>query len=181
MPCFYAIRHGQSEYNIRHLCNDDITKNVQLTAKGIAQAQLAAKQIALKNISKIYCSPLTRTVQTAEIINQQLSVPVTIEARLCDIHTGFDSQPVDAYLEFIASDPLHARVDGYESLTDHYNRVTAFLIELEKNKDFNCLLVAHEETMRVFKAWSENLPLREVVGMQFENCQLYSFSCSAEK
>ena len=178
---FWGIRHGQSEYNLKNLCNDDVSKKVKLTEYGIEQAQMVAQELASHNISQIICSPLTRTVQTAEIISRRLSKPLFKEMRLCDIHTGFDGRAVDDYLSFISKDPLNTKMDGYESLSDHFHRVSQFLDELKSKKETNLLLVAHEETMRVFKAWSENLDLKDVVGMSFENCKPFYFQKRHDK
>lgn len=178
---FLGIRHGQSEYNLRGLCNDDPKQRVPLTKLGRQQAHLAAEKLDNAQISRIYCSPLLRTIQTAQIINNVIQRPLKIEPRLRDIHTGFDSLPVATYLDFIADDPLHARVEGCESLSDHFVRVSSFLEELQGGSQKLVLLVVHEETLRVFKAWSENSPLLQVLGLPFGHCQPFEFDNTIEQ
>lgn len=172
---FTAIRHGQSDYNIRELCNDKPEIPVSLTELGKQQAEEAVARLKNCKLSKIVVSPLLRTRQTADIINRSLRLPLAVDDRLCDIHTGFDSRPVADYMAFIASDPLHTKITGYESLLEHQARVCCLLDELYEQGEDQLLLVAHEETLRVFKAWSENLELSSVVGLPFKNAHPYEF------
>jgi probable phosphoglycerate mutase len=172
---FIGLRHGQSTYNLRHLCNDDPAREVRLTGKGIAQAGAAIAALRQAGPTAIHCSPLPRTVQTARIVNAALHLPLHLEPALADIRTGFDGRPVAAYLAAIAHDPLHARHNGGESLQDHCARVSACLQRLAEQGRDNLLLVAHEETLRVFKAWAEGLPLQQVIGLPFGNCEPYLF------
>ena len=65
---FIGLRHGQSSYNLQHLCNDEPKRNVRLTELGVRQAQAAVSLLREGPPTAIYCSPLPRTVQTAEIV-----------------------------------------------------------------------------------------------------------------
>lgn len=172
---FVGLRHGQSTYNLRHLCNDDPARDVPLTAKGIAQAEAAVPVLQQLGLRAIHCSPLPRTVQTARAVNTRLQLPLRLEPGLADIRSGFDGRPVADYMAAIAHDPLHARVHGGESIQDHFERVCNCLQGLADEGEDNLLLVAHEETLRVFKAWAEGLPVRQVIGLPFDNCKPYFF------
>ncbi|MGD2118133.1 MAG: histidine phosphatase family protein [Chromatiales bacterium] len=172
---FIGLRHGQSTYNLQSLCNDDPTQPVNLTEVGIQQAQRAANELAGKGINKIFSSPLPRALQTAGIINEVLDIPITVEPRLADIRSGFEGKPVKDYMAAIAADPLNSKINGGESILEQYQRVSGFLDEIYHAGLDNVLLVAHEETLRVFKAWSEGLQPEEVIGLPFENCRSYLF------
>ena len=172
---FIGLRHGQSTYNLQHLCNDDPARGVQLTPLGEAQARAAVDKLRDYSPSAICCSPLPRTVQTAQIINQALDLPLQVEAGLADIRSGFDGRPVADYQAAIAHDPLHARVNGGESLLDHFQRVSACLDRLAEQGANDLLLVAHEETLRVFKAWAEGLAPRQIIDLPFANAEPYLF------
>lgn len=172
---FVGLRHGQSTYNLRQLCNDDPARDVSLTGLGIAQARAALPALRQYDLSTIYCSPLPRTLQTAQVVNAQLRLPLRVLDGLADICTGFDGRPVAEYQAAIAHDPLHARANGGESLLEHFQRVSACLDGLAGQGVEMPLLVAHEETLRVFKAWAERLPLEQVVGLAFANALPYRF------
>lgn len=170
-----GLRHGQSAYNLLGLCNDDPARKVDLTALGVAQAGEAARRLADEPIERIFCSPLLRARRTAEIVVESVGLDVTVDDRLDDIRSGCDGRPVTEYFAAIAADPVDARVDGGESLRDYQQRVNGFLDWLA-GQPYRCvLLVTHEETLRILKAYCERLELREVVGRSFANCEPYYF------
>jgi len=104
---------------------------------------------------RILVSPLPRTHQTAEIVNRYHTVPIEVHDALADIRSGFESQPVLDYFAAIRHDPLRARVNGGESLLDHKQRVLRFIDWLKTQPDEAVLVVAHEETLRVFISYFE--------------------------
>ena len=168
-----ALRHGQSEYNLRGLCNDDPASRVDLTTLGITQALAAAEHLTAEPIERIFWSPLLRAQRTAEIVASRLGLVATVDPRLADIRSGCDGRPVAEYLGAIAHDPVDARVGDGESLRDYQSRVNGFLDWLA-GKPWHCvLLVAHEETLRMFWAHCEGLDLKEVVARKFDNCVPY--------
>ena len=155
----YVMRHGHTNYNDLGLCNHDPDVDVHLDDTGKQQAQAAAKQLRDVALDRIIVSPLPRTRQTAEIINQYHNAPIEARPDIVDIRTGFEGRAVSEYFAAIAHDPLNARVNGGESLLDHKQRVLGFIHWLQHQQDENMLVVAHEETLRVFVAWFEgNIP-----------------------
>lgn len=149
------MRHGRSNYNDLGLCNNDPARDVYLTEAGIAQAQSAALALREVAFERILVSPLPRTRQTAETVNRYHTAPIAVHADLADIRSGFEGKPVSDYFAAISHDPLRARVNGGESLLDHKQRVLRFIDWLKAQQDKNLLIVAHEETMRVFVAYFE--------------------------
>ena len=151
----YVMRHGRTNYNELGLCNDDPDADVHLNETGKRQAQAAAEQLRDATIDRIIVSPLQRTRQTAEIVNQYHQAPIEVHPDIIDIRSGFDGKAVDEYFAAIAYDPLNARVNGGESLLDHKQRVLGFIDWLQGQPSANILVVAHEETLRVFVAYFE--------------------------
>lgn len=175
MRCI-GLRHGQSEYNLRGLCNDDPARRVVLTDVGRRQARAISPSLRERGIEQVFSSPLPRAVQTAELAIAGMPLAVTLDERLADIRSGFDGRAVVDYLTAIAADPVHTRVNGGESLIDYHARVNGFLDWLA-DRPWNCvLLVAHEETLRVFKARSESLAPAQVFGLPFSHCVPYVFA-----
>jgi len=172
----WAVRHGQSEYNLLGLCNDDPNKQVSLTDEGRLQAARAAALMIAAPFDAAFSSPLPRAVQTAEILLAGRILPLRIEPRLADIRSGFDGKPVNDYFAATAHDPLHARVNGGESLLDHKARVGGFLNWLAVQPYHCVLLVAHEETLRVFRARADSLIDEQLRELHFANCEPYRFS-----
>ena len=172
----YVIRHGQTNYNLLGLCNDDPSKNVTLTETGLRQAEAAAKQLAHAQLSKIYVSELPRTHQTAEVINRYHNAPVVINPCLNDIRTGFDSQPVEDYFTATKHDRYNFTPPGGESVKEFQNRVLRILEVLKQSDHKSVLLVTHEEAMRVFYAYFNKLNPQQMLELNFGNCEVVKFT-----
>lgn len=103
-------------------------------------------------------------------------MPIEIHPDLADIRSGFEGKPVAEYFTAIATDPLHLRVNGGQSLLDHKLRVMRFIDWLTKQQNETLLIIAHEETMRVFVAHFEgciaDAQLRDI---QIGNCEYRHF------
>lgn len=91
------IRHGQSEWNavFNRTRIDPGIPDPPLTPIGREQALRAAETLAARNLSRLLVSPYRRTLQTAEIIARELSLPMVIEplvreraAYSCDVGTA---------------------------------------------------------------------------------------------
>ena len=171
----YFMRHGQTNYNIQSLCNDDPTKDVHLTDTGIQQAEIVAQKLKSKPLDIIFISELSRTRQTADIINQYHHADIVPQPLINDITSGFDSQPVEEYKTVISHDPLHAKANNGESLLEHKQRVIHFIDWLSQQTYKEVLVVAHEETLRVVSAYFNQLPDEEMIELSFDNCEYYEF------
>jgi probable phosphoglycerate mutase len=168
----YVMRHGRTNYNDLGLCNDDPAVEVHLNQLGIQQAQAAANRLRNVRLDQIIVSPLARTRETAEIINQYHHTPIEVHAGIADIRSGFDGKAVGEYFAAIAHDPLNARINGGESLLDHKQRVMGFIRWLQNQPQENVLVVAHEETLRVFIAHFEgNVPDECLRDIHIGNCE----------
>ena len=158
----YIIRHGQTNYNVLGLCNDNPARGVYLTEQGVTQAERVAKNLAFDPIDAIFVSQLPRTRQTARFINAYHNVRIIERAEINDIRTGFDGRPVDEYFALVGNDRLGKVPPGGESLSQFKIRVNAFIDSLLQEPYRNILVVAHEETMRVFAARFNNLTDQEM-------------------
>jgi probable phosphoglycerate mutase len=162
------MRHGRTNYNELGLCNDDL----HLNDIGKQQAELAAERLRDTEFDRIIVSPLPRTRQTAEIVNRYHNVSIEVHPDLGDIRSGFDGKPVSDYFAAIASDPLNASTNGGESLLDHKQRVLGFIRWLQQQAEQNILIVAHEETLRVFAAHFEGgIPDERLRDIHIANCE----------
>jgi len=171
----HCMRHGQSEYNVLGLCNDDPAREVRLTKLGRRQAQWAAEQLAQLPVQQVFCSELPRARETAEIVCALLGAPLETHPGLNDIRSGCDGRPVQDYYRAIAHDRMHARVGSGETLAEHKKRVRRFIKWLKKRNYNDVLIVAHEETLRVFAAYARGLSDARMLELTFANCEVFSF------
>lgn len=85
-------RHGQTDYNLQGRIQG--SHDIQLNETGVAQARLAAEQIAKYEPDAIYCSNMTRAKQTAQALVQTMShtaqnLPlITVDKRLREREFG---------------------------------------------------------------------------------------------
>ena len=167
----YIVRHGQTNYNVLGLCNDNPAKDVYLTRKGTSQAEQIAEQLSNVAFDLIFVSQLPRTRQTARLINAYHGVRIIECEELNDIRTGFDSKPVADYFSAVGHDRFNIVPKNGESLNQLKELVNA-LIDVLLIEDYeNVLIVAHEETMRVFAARFNQLSDQEMDSLSFANCE----------
>lgn len=81
----YIVRHGATELNQKHLVNGWLDE--PLVEEGIKQAEELRDNLPA-DIKRIYCSPLLRAKQTAEIINQRFQVAITYHDELKELNWG---------------------------------------------------------------------------------------------
>jgi len=69
----YFARHGESEANVQRIFWNQ-PEGYGLTDKGRAQAKALADALAGIQFAALYCSPVLRAVQTAQIVGRRLEV-----------------------------------------------------------------------------------------------------------
>jgi broad specificity phosphatase PhoE len=169
------MRHGQTNYNLLQLCNDNPADPVFLTDTGKQQAAQAGERLRHEPVEQIYISPLPRTRETAEIVNRHFHAPITVHPALLDIRSGCNGKPVSDYHAAIGHDLLHARAGDGESLIEHKQRVNGFLDWLASQPHRCVLVVAHEETLRVVIARYRRLPDEAMPPLRIDNAEVLAF------
>ena len=170
-----CLRHGETNFNVAGLCNDDPRDDVHLTPRGIEQARAAVRALAHEPFDRVFVSPLPRTQATARLVLGARTLELEVRSELNDIRTGFNGRHVAEYYAAIAHDKLNARVPGYESLMDHKRRVRGFIDWLVQQQARRVLIVAHEETLRVFYAYFHPMDDLAMVELKFGNCEIFRF------
>ncbi len=72
------VRHGQSTYNAQHRIQGRLDESV-LTDKGCSAAYTVGDTLASLKFDAVYCSPLKRAKQTAELILSRLETPPQLQ------------------------------------------------------------------------------------------------------
>lgn len=94
------VRHGETALTPLKKFSGDGPLNPQLTAQGLAQAELVAKALADLKPEVIIASPLNRTKQTAEILAQLTGLPVSYEDSWIECSFGiWDGMSIDEVKE----------------------------------------------------------------------------------
>lgn len=166
----YFLRHGESEYNVKHLINQDPKVKVPLTKKGIKQAVKVAKKLKDVRFDAIYISELFRAKQTAEIVNKYHNLPVKVEPRICEVRVGFEGKSDKEFHAIAGSDLFHFKGNGIESWQGVKKRVRNFLRDLKKKKYETVLVVTHQWVIKVANQVVKGLSDEEAYTLPMGNC-----------
>lgn len=86
MRNFIFIRHGETAWNREKRFQG--RSDVPLNERGLLQAGLVAGALQREDVSRLFCSPLIRARQTAEIIGTRLNLPVEVMQELTELDFG---------------------------------------------------------------------------------------------
>ena len=146
----YIVRHGETECNVNNICYG--WYDCPINEKCISQAENLGRFLKSKKIDKIISSDLLRAKMTAELINNELCVPVEFNSSFREINFGdWENVPV---VEMRKIDPVNTKlwrndcekaiIPNGELFSDFFKRVSeGFDKVVEDNFDKNILLVAH--------------------------------------
>ena len=136
------IRHGETDWNTLHLLQG--STDIPLNETGRLQAQKTAQILSTQPFQRIFCSPLLRAKETAQIINQTRNVPLTCDDRIRERGFGslegkpFTQKDFDQWWKSNFNGTLY----GMESIDELRTRVSSLLDEL-------CLLFPEETILMV--------------------------------
>jgi 2,3-bisphosphoglycerate-dependent phosphoglycerate mutase len=158
LPLVIFMRHGQAESNVSRILAGRHMKS-HLTEHGRQQVVDSAKQL-MKNIAieKVYVSPVTRTVETAQIVCQILGTDYVIDERLYETEmgrlVGMNYEEVttkygDVLNRFYSDyDPILESF-GVEAFASVKDRITSLLDDLsQKYEDSNVLMITHLDPIK---------------------------------
>ena len=147
-------RHGESEANVAQvISNRDLPH--PLTAKGNAQTQALADQLATNRIIALYASPILRAQQTAQILAAQWGLVVQTADALREFDCGeMEGRGDDAAWQahhavvhaWDEENDLQRCIPGGESFADLKNRFVPFvkdLIAKYADRDSDVVLISH--------------------------------------
>lgn len=174
------IRHGQSNYNLRDLCNSQPNPKVRLTALGQRQVRAAAEKLKKEKIDAVYISELYRAKQTARAINAYHHAPVFIDGRLNDRDLGYEGRPASLYYQWIADrkDRWKVTPPGGESYEHMKKRLASFLRDLAKKDYRTVLITTHLPILKAARGYFKNLSNEEMDKLserQVPNCRIMRF------
>lgn len=160
MTDFYFVRHGQTTANAAGLKQGTInTELTYLTETGKKQAQTVHEQFDISFADQIIASPLNRTKETAEILNQSAHLPITYDKLLLEISygkwDGSKNSELEAKYPDVFDHVLHDVLPSYaplahgETFTHVMDRADQFMTKLtEQFPDQKLIIVTHGFTIK---------------------------------
>jgi broad specificity phosphatase PhoE len=145
------VRHGRTEANARGL----LLGRMDPPLDEVGEGQAHALRSAVAGASRVVCSPLLRTRQTAEA----LGLPVTVDERWIEVDYGvLDGTPVKdvpADLWALWTADLAFAPEGGESLVDLGRRVRAACEDLaDECAERDIVVVTHVSPLKAAAAWA---------------------------
>jgi probable phosphoglycerate mutase len=152
----YMVRHGATQLSAEDRFAGAV--NVELSDEGKFQAGRLAERLADDSIAAVYCSPLTRTIQTAAILASLRNIPVIDRDGLREINHGHwegmrradvESQFPDEYAAW-EEDPFTFAPQGGEAGVNVIARALPVIREIVlDHRGQNVLVVSHKATLRL--------------------------------
>jgi len=153
----YHVEHGDTKYDMQDRAQGLI--NEGLSHKGEMQARSAGRALADLGIDCVYCSPLKRTRQTAEIVAKALKAKVIVRPNLAPLDIGSlagkKNSTVKPYLEFFYRRPTLAFPKG-ESIGPWAEKIKKEWLHQFKDDDPVIAVVSHARDMQLIHHWAKN-------------------------
>ena len=151
----YFVRHGETESNVRGVFAGQKDDSI-LTPKGKEQAKATAETIKLEvpHIDRVICSPLKRTIATAEIIAKEIGFDlnkIEIDSRIIEHDTGSMTGTPFAGVSSIAL----TTAEGTEDSEKFRDRLYSFFKELSALPE-TILVVSHGAVGRMLETIKKN-------------------------
>jgi broad specificity phosphatase PhoE len=149
----YLARHGQTAYN--HEGRFQGQQQVPLDDTGRGQAAELAQRASGYGFRAIWCSPLLRARETADVVAARLGLEPKEDARLMETDAGdwtdltfaeVRAQAPERFDAFAAAEPGFG-FPGGESFAEQEVRVSAALADIEKG-ELPALVVCHGMVIR---------------------------------
>jgi broad specificity phosphatase PhoE len=160
----YLARHGQTAYN--HEGRFQGQMEVPLDDTGREQAAELAERAAAHSFAALWCSPLLRARETADIVAARIGLEPVEDARLMETDAGdwtdrsfaeINAHSPEAFAAFVAGHPAFA-FPGGESFAEQELRVSAALAHVEEGL-LPALVVCHGMVIRAALASRSEQPL----------------------
>jgi probable phosphoglycerate mutase len=150
----YLARHGQTAYNLERRFQGHLP--VPLDETGLEQAADLAERASGHELAALWCSPLLRARETADIVAARIGLQPREEPRMMETDAGdwtdrlfvdVHAEDPDGFAGFIEGRPDFA-FPGGESFAQQGIRVAAALTDIEQG-DLPALVVCHGVVIRI--------------------------------
>lgn len=177
------LRHGQAMNNVKRVLSGR-SDGIPLTSHGAEQIRHAAELISHMDVSAIYSSPIQRAKDSAEIVGEEISVPVDTDERLIELDmgkfTGMSYNDIfrergNVFMQFYSGD-LNIAHNGVETFGEVKKRVTGIVEHVtESHPGQNVVLVTHMDPIKAMLSTVLDLSPTNLFEMVIANASLSIF------
>jgi broad specificity phosphatase PhoE len=174
-PRIFLARHGETAYNAEGRFQGQ--GPVPLNQTGLDQAQALAEQAVVYEFAALWCSPLLRARETADIVARIIGLTPREDPRLMETDCGdwtdrsfteVQAEDPEGFVRFASGDPTFA-FPGGESFAQQAVRVAAAIEEIERG-EAPALVVCHGGVIRI--ALFQHSKDREALGERVANATI---------
>ena len=186
----YIFRHGETNFNRSKRFTGWV--NSRLTPKGIEQANLIAEKLRKKTFQIAFKTSLSRSSNSLKIVlrhhaecKRVLIDDRMIERSYGDLERKYHKTVIKKYGKR-KFDIWHRSYDvpppGGESIKMVEKRVLSFakeLLTLMKKEKINVVISAHNNSMRPFRRYFENLTVKQMMALEnpYDKYFEYTIEC----
>lgn len=177
----YIMRHGRTDWNVRHKLQG--RTDIPLNEEGRRMAEKAGEEYRDVPLDICFCSPLVRARETAEIVLRGREVPIRTDDRLMEMCFGeyegtensFSMPDCPINTLFRKPEEYTESVGGAETFEELFARTGEFLREvidplMEQGKDV--LIVGHGAMNLSIISQVRSLPIADFWKPGIEACRM---------
>lgn len=151
----WLARHGETAYNAERRFQGQ--GSVPLSERGREQARELAEEAAARAFASLWCSPLARARETADIVADRIGLDPVEDPRLMETDAGdwtgrlfadVEAAAPEAFAGFMAGDPGFA-FPGGESFAAQQRRVGEALSDIRAAGPLPALVICHRQVIRL--------------------------------
>jgi len=160
----YLVRHGETDLNEEGKARGRTTSGLE--EKGKREIDHAAEWLQGKGVQLIICSPIERSLESAQILSDKLQIPFETDDRLASLDigelAGEDRQDVQAAVEEGFENPDEP-IDGGESAGEFQKRVEAGVMDALSRGQLVAIVTHDSVISQIFKIFEgEEIPMTPV-------------------
>ncbi len=181
MTTIYLVRHGEVAGNSGAVRTFAGARDLELTPRGIAQAQAVARRFEGEKIDAVYASTLQRAWKTADGIAAAHNLAVTRDAGLSEVNYGeweglSEAEILEHYADLWrerVADPWNVAPPSGESYQMLWVRLERAWNEiLARHDEQNVVIVGHNGSIRVLLCQLLGAPPANARRLQIDNCSV---------
>jgi broad specificity phosphatase PhoE len=145
----YCVRHGESVYNAEGRIQGQ--SDVPLSDLGLRQGVAVAEALRGCGVDAVFSSPLQRASRTAELVRDELGIPLFFDDRLKEVHAGIFQDQIRRDLENShpqelarwKSEDLDYAIPGGETRRQLMTRGREALEEIARSNHQHVAVISH--------------------------------------
>lgn len=182
----FLVRHGETSWNVEGRLQGQIDE-IQLTSKGMSQAEEISKKLQQINFDVIFSSPFVRTLQTTNIINKSKKKEIVLcdnlkERGYGELEGEYAKDGNYNIKQMWDIDNIYD-MHGVERVDFFIKRIHRFIDNLIKENKYNkVLLVSHSGVSIAAKTYFQGIPDdRDLLKLGIGNCEVVTFESEKEQ